>query len=522
MMGATGKYSLWRQPRRLLLMFTSLTLLALSPPSDAGEKVFSYALDGPPESLDFAKADSLRAERVAWLLCDTLVYVSPDGKSLQPGLAGSWTASPDEREVVMKLRPGAIFHDGTPVNAAAVKASIERQFRPGHELYTKEPRNTKEQMLSELIADIRVVNEGTLVFKFKYPGLHYLSEVDIGSPSALASLGKEFGRKPVCSGPFAFESWKDDRITVTAFDRYWAGRPKIDRVVFHIIRQSEAIVAKLINGELDFVPTIPDPNILEQLRENPKVRLMAVPGLNIFYLGMYTDRPPFNDPVLRKAIVQGIDSSRMAQILGRGATETAKGPLSPAMKGYDPEVTQVAYDPQSARELLTRAGFGSGTLRLVYNSSVAFLGELAGAVRSDLGRIGLTVEFVGKPSFRELVAAARAREGDMFLYTWFVRAPYPERILMPLFHSRAVGTSNLTRYQNPSVDKMLEEAIRLPEGAEQQRLYARIQRVIVDDAPMVFLFHWTRMAALRPRVKGLALKLDSAPADKLVTVDLVP
>jgi peptide/nickel transport system substrate-binding protein len=508
--------------RRWLCLVAMLLLFTVPGQVAGAEKVFSYALEGQPESLDFAKADSLRAERVAWLLCDTLVYVSRDGQALEPGLAVSWTMSPDEREVVMRLRPGASFHDGTPVNAVAVKASIERQFRPSHELYTREPGNTKERMLSELIEDIRVVDEGTLALKLRYPGLHYLSEVDIGSPTALARLGKDFGRKPVCSGPFKFESWSSDRITLTANEKYWAGRPKIDRVIFHIVSKSEMLLDKLLNGELDFAPVITDPKILEPLREDPAVKLVAVPGLNIFYLGMYTDRPPFANPTLRKAVVHAIDSSRLAQILGRGTTETAKGPLPPAMKGYDPEATQAAYDPQAARELLTKAGFGARTVRLLFNNSIPFISEQAGAIRSDLSHVGVTVELLGKRSFGEVVAAVRAREGDMFLYNWFVRAPYPERILMPLFHSRAVGTSNLTHYQNPNVDKTLDEAMQLPEGAEQRRLYSKIQRTIINDAPMVFLFHWTRMAAHRDRVKGLALKLDSAPADKLVQVDLGP
>ena len=108
----------------------------------------------------------------------------------------------------------------------------------------------------------------------------------------------------------------------------------------------------------------------------------------------------------------------------------------------------------------------------------------------------------------------------MFLYNWLVRGPYPERLLTPLFHSRSVGTSNLTRYRNAAVDRLLDEAFRLPDGPEQRRIYSQIQKTIVDDAPMVFLYHSTRMAAFASRVQGLSLKLDVAPYDKLIRVDL--
>jgi peptide/nickel transport system substrate-binding protein len=211
----------------------------------------------------------------------------------------------------------------------------------------------------------------------------------------------------------------------------------------------------------------------------------------------------------------------MAKILGRGTAEPAKGPLPPAMRYYDHTVSQAPYDPIAARELLKTTPLEARTVRLVFTDAIGLISEMAGAVRSDLERIGLNVEFVGKPSFREVVAAALAREGDMFIYNWHVSAPFPERLLMPLFASKATQT-NLTRYRNVDVDNMLEEAMRLPEGTEQQHLYSRIQRTIVADAPMAFLFHWTRMSAQHKRVKGLEPKLDSSPSDKLVNVDLEP
>ena len=110
----------------------------------------------------------------------------------------------------------------------------------------------------------------------------------------------------------------------------------------------------------------------------------------------------------------------------------------------------------------------------------------------------------------------------MFLYSWHVRAPYPERILLPLFHSGSAETTNLTQYHNPLLDKLLGEALQLPEGPAQNRLYSQAQRLIVDDAPMVFLYHATKMAAHTDRVRGLELNLGSLPHDKLVKVDVTP
>jgi peptide/nickel transport system substrate-binding protein len=509
--------------RASILAVVALVLCGPAAGATAAEKVLVHALEGQPESLDPAKASSERSIRVTWLVCDALVNVSRDGQGLEPGLAESWTTTPDGLRTVARLRRGVTFHDGTPLDAAAVKASFEREFRPDHELYTADPNNAKAQLLSQLIEDIQAPDPLTVAFTLKYPGLHYLSQIEVVSPTAAARLGREFGRSPVCSGPFRFESWAPDRIVLSANDRYWAGRPKIDRVVFRIIPETRAVVEALFKGEVDFVATLPEPLLFERLRENPRVRLVPVSGLNINYLGFYTDRAPFDNSSVRRAVAHAINVPRLVLFLARGASTAARGPLPPAMKGYDAAAAQPLHDPQLARDLLAKAGAAAGlTVSLVHNSAMTLAGELAGAIQSDLRRVGINVQLLGKPSWRDLVSAARAREGDMFLYNWHVRAPYPERLLVPLFHSRSVGTTNLTRYRNTVVDRLLDEALQLAEGPRRVAAYSQVQRLIVDDLPAVFLYHATRMAAFSDRIQALELNLGSLPHDKLTRVDLAP
>jgi len=506
-----------------VLVLTTLIGLATANSVGAAEKTFVYALYGEPETLDSAKMESERALHPAWLICDALVNLSRDGQRVEPGLAESWVVSPDGSRATLKIRAGVVFHDGTAVDARAVKASFERQFKPDHELYSAAPRNTKEQLLRELIDDVQAPDAGNIVFKLKYPGLHYLSQIDVISPTAAARLGRDFGRQPVCSGPFKFQSWSKDSIVVTANDRYWAGRPRIDRVVLRFVDEPKAIVDAVIRGEADFTPTLSETIYFERVRGSARVSLVPVSGLNVYYLGFYTHRAPFNDVRLRRAVAHAMNVPRIAVFIGRGAAVAAKGPLPPAVKGHDPSVGQAAYDPQAARELMASAGHLSGMgASLVYPSAVTLQAELAGAIQNDLRRIGINVELLGKPSYSELDAALRAGQGDMFLYSWHIRGPYPERILLPLFHSRSAGTTNLTRNSNSALDRLLEQVLRLPDGPDQQRAYSEIQRLIIDDVPMVFLYHGTRMAAVGGRVHGLLLNLGAKPYDKLVKVDLSP
>jgi peptide/nickel transport system substrate-binding protein len=455
-----------------------------------------------------------------WLICEALVNLSRDGQRVEPGLAESWTLTADGLLARMKIRSGVQFHDGTAVDAEAVRASVERHLQPAH---AGELRNSRE-LVRELVDTVTVQDATTIVFKFKYPGLHYLSQVDIVSPTAAGRLGKDFGRRPVCSGPFKFDSWAPgDRLTVVANDRYWAGRPRLDRVVFRFINEPAAVVEAMVRGEIEFSPHIVDPTLFEKVRSSVGVSLVQIPALNVTYLGFNVGKPPLNDPRVRKAIVQALDIDRMTVFLGRGAAVPARGPLSPAVKAYDPAVSQTAHDPAAARAALVKAGGGAGlALRLIHHEGYTIHHEVAGAIQNDLRRVGVAVELMGKASFGDVLAAVRAQDGDMFVSAWNVRGPYPERVLFPLFHSRSLDTTNLMRYRNPQLDAVLEEAVRLPDGPVQQRVYSQAQRLIVRDTPAAFLYHGARVAAVNKRVQRLELNLGSLPHDKLVNVDLQP
>lgn len=508
-----------RPCRSLRTLLLATLLLGLPGPAPAGEKVFVYGLEGAPATLDPAKASSSRTDRVLWLACDTLLNASRDGRTPEPGLAESWTTSPDGRELTVRLRPGATFHDGTPVDAEAVKAGYERQFRPDHPLYTREPKNSKEGRLAAFFEEIRVLDPRTLLLRLKSPRLDLLANLEVVSPTALRRLGAGFGRQPVCSGPFAFESWTREAITLAANLRYWGGRPKLDRVTFRILPEGKAMVEALARGELDFVPVISDPDYLELVQDFPQISFR---GQNVFYLGLATDTPPLDSRLVRQAIARAVDVPRLARYLGRGTATAARGPLPPGMPGVDPTVAQPPHDHLAARALLAQAGGPLRPLRLGYYGGIRFLAEYADHIKEELAHVGLQVELAEQKSFGELVRAAQERRLELFIYGWHVGGlAHPDRLLRPLFHSAETQT-NLTGYRSAEVDAWLDRAAQLPEGAERDRLYAQVQRQIVEDAPALFLFHFTRIAAHAWRVRGLELRIDVAPHDKLRLVDLAP
>jgi peptide/nickel transport system substrate-binding protein len=527
-----------RSDARLLLVVAALALFAVVSPSQAEEKVFVYALDGPPESLDPAKANSVRAQRLNWLRFDTLVNVSRDGLTIENGLAERHELSDGGRTVTLYLRRGVLFHDGTEVKADAVLKSFDRQYKARPEDKAIYPN---AEMLTNLIQDAQQIGDYTLTFRLKYPGLHRLSDIEIVKElKGQETRTDEHPDGMVGTGPFMLSKIVGNpyrQIVLGRFNpapkpnrnlqyKHWLGTPEIERVVFDVIPSEHTVVSEFLNGKVDFSPSLTNPDLIDRLGRSDKVRLKPIPGLNLYYLGLMYDRDPFQKKEMRQALTQALNVPRLST-LGRGLTDPARGPLPPAMKYYDPTVSQPAYDPKRAQETLkNKLGLSDELpkkLTLVYNNSMDLHASLAKYIEGELDRAGgITLELVPKQNHSELVAAVRRDEADMFIYSWFVRGPYPERLLTPLFHSKYREVSNLTHYANPKVDDLLDKAVLLPDGPSKKAMYSSIQRIIVDDLPMVFLYHLTRMAVYNSRVQGLELKLDAMPYDKLVGVRLKP
>ena len=163
-------------------------------------KVFVYALEGEPETLDpAAKRYSERAIRVKWLLFDSLVNIGSDGRRPEPGVAEAWTVSDGGRRVDMTIRNGVRFHDGTPLDVEAVRLCFDRQF-------ATDLHDPKKQVLSALMDDVQVCDSRTVVLRLKHDAFGYLArrylyKLGVVSPHALGRLGDDFARHPSAPAP---------------------------------------------------------------------------------------------------------------------------------------------------------------------------------------------------------------------------------------------------------------------------------------------------------------------------------
>lgn len=485
----------------------------------APQKVFIYHLAAPPDVLDPAKCNNARCQRVMWPIYEALVNLSKDSRTVVPGLAESWVVSADGLTYTFRLRKGVTFHDGSRFDATVAKLNLERNFLPGSRFYTATPPNVREKILTGLINEITVKDEQTLTVTLKNRKLHLLFLVPMVSVEALAKHGPRVGEHPTGTGPFRFVRSNAEEIRLAANPAYWGGRPRLDELSFRIIPQAEKMSQEFLSGRLDFLPDV-EPLYIERIVANPHTKLIRLPTLSLYYLGLRTDRKPFSDLRVRQALTRAIDVDRAVLFIMRGTGIPAYGPLPPEAEGYDASIKRTPHQPDAARRLLADAGI-TGNLRvsLVFNEWEHFA-ELAQAVRVDLAKVGVTVDLVPTSSWKELVDEIRKGKGDMFMYSWLIPVADADAWLTPLFQSKS--SDNLTQYVNPTVDRLLEQAKSMVNDANRLELYRKAQGVIVDDAPMVFLFHKVRVSAYNTRVVGLELNTQSYPMDRYVRIDLRP
>jgi peptide/nickel transport system substrate-binding protein len=498
-----------------IALLLALLVVIWTSPAAARERSFVYHLDGAPELLDPAKCNNLRCQAVMWPIYEPLVDLSKD-RGVVPHLAESWSVSPDGLTYTFRLRSGVTLHDGTPFDAEAAKVNLERNYVPGSRFYSSSPPNVREKIIAGLIKDVTATNDRTLTVVLKNRKVHLLFLVPMVSPAALGKGSDAVGRHPVGTGPFTFQRWTAGEIQLAANRTYWAGPPRLDHLTFKIIPDWELTMQEFKAGRLDFLREI-EPVHFERVVAQPSAKILRIPTLSIYYLGFRVDRRPFSDVRIRRAFAKALNTERTILFISRGMGIPAYGPLPPGVEAYDAGLKRPQHDPAGAITLLQEVGLTDLRVALHYNADWGFLSELSEAIKADLGKVGVTLDLVPVSGYRQFLDGVRKGEADLFLYNWFSHFTDPEIFLAPLFQTRSVD--NLTHYSNPKVDALLEEA-RAPLPAEARvQLYRQAQQIVVEDAPMVFLFHKVRVSAYNTRLSGLELNVQSFPVDRFARLE---
>ena len=425
------------------------------------------------DTLDPHYTSSLGSIKVINNIYNGILKVAYDGKkvSFEPDLAERWDAVSD-RVHVFRLRKGVKFHNGDPLNAEAVKWSIER---------VRDPANKSQHAYPyEDLSSVDVIDEFTVRLTFSKP-YAFLPIALTGSTgragtivnrSAIEKLGREYGRAPIGTGPFRFVSWRENDSIVLErnADYFEKGLPYLDRVEIRLIREPSSGVAALLSGQVDGLSLVPF-QFVPGLRKAANVVLHGQVEGNYSYVGMNNRKGPFMDANLRRAVAFAIDRDVIVNQGYFGEAIPAFTPISPPMAPfYDANIAKTTrghrLDLKRAMEFRKKAAV-QGEVHPVYGVAGGFTGSGGSGTRiSQL--LGPMLEKIGiKPRIELSDRAAwlkRRNTGDF-----------------DMFDAEAADTLDVKR---------------------RMTLYTRAVDVLMDDAPLAMLAHMKVFKAFNRRVRG--------------------
>jgi len=327
----------------------------------------------------------------------------------------------------------------------------------------------------------------------------------------------------VGTGPFVLESYVPDHKLVLArnpncWERDGDGRrlPYLDRVVLRTAREGIVAFFDFERGGYDamgipneFWDRVMTPERTLQ-PDYARFKLDYATEMAVFYYGfLMTDPILGGNKKLRQALNWAIDRQGIIDALLDGRAEPARGIYPPSMPGYEPVVEGYGYDPQRARGLLAEAGYPDGRglpeLTLTIAAETTRGQAIEVAVQAMLEDIGVKVQ-MERLSWPQFLEAADAGRLSFFRLGWIADYPDPENFLaLCITDNFSPHGPNGTFYSNPEVDRLYREALRERDPARRMRLYAEAERIVVDDAPWIFLFSSKRYRLAQPYVRGMAM-----------------
>jgi peptide/nickel transport system substrate-binding protein len=449
--------------------------------------VFSNIAETP--TLDPAVAFSSDGLEFVRNVYEGLLEYKPASVELQPGLAESWQVSPDQKTFTFKLRQGVKFQDGSTLDAAVVKAGLDR---------IKEVNQGPATLMSG-VDSVAAPATDTVVITLKTPDVYFLGtlpKLPIVSQQAVEQhkTAKDplaadwFTTNAAGTGPYQLESWARNRqINLRRFDGYWRPFPEGSptKVVLRVDPDVSTALQLLQQGQVDMLGAVgPDESAAaEQLRG---VKVVKQPAYEVKTVLLNVTKGPLKDPKVREAIALAFDYKAMLDFF-KGYGTTPGGPLPTTLTGIGPAPAPAAQDLDKAKQLLEEAGYGDGKLKLTYLGLKGLsYEEFAGTnLQAQLAKIGVKIEqqLTPWPQMVEIMAK-ESTSADLSFLNQSVFTNDPTFLLRSAYSSATIaskGGYNWSYYQNPEVDQMLDQVKAVTDAAERERMIGELQQRIVDD-----------------------------------------
>lgn len=519
---------------KYVALLCSATVLAACEPvadhSQVEQDGLVYCSEGNPESFNPQLGTSgTTVDATSAQIYDRLLDYDAQRQQFVPALARGWQALDNGTRYRFSLRDDVAFHStpwfhpSRPFNADDVVFSFNRWLNsqhPYHHINGGRYPFFRSSGLIRLIDSIQKVDAYTVDITLNQPDSSFLA--NLATDFAII-LSEEYGlqllrenqpelidRLPVGTGPFQFELFrKDFIIRYKRHENYWREAPEIKRLVYVITPNANKRMLKLVTGECDVIP-YPLVNELSQLDQGAEIDVGSAVSPNVAFWAFNTQRPPFDNVLVRRALAHAINRPAIVQTIYDGNARLATGMLPETSWAYSDAEQTYPYDPAKARELLTQAGFPNGfnmtiwamPVQRAYNPNAQRMAEL---MQADLARIGIQATIVSYEwnTFRQRLVAG---EHDTVLIGWVADNADPDNFFRPVLSCAAERSgNNRAMWCNPEFDQLLISAISESDIDQRKHLYQFIEDMVMQQAPLVPIANSLRYQAHRSDIEGVEL-----------------
>lgn len=475
-------------------------------PKKGGDLIVGY--DSDVSNYDPILGNSGNDHALLYPVYDTLVNYNSNLEP-EPGLAESWE-TPDEKTIILHLREGVTFHDGTNFDAEAVKFNLDRA-------------NSEESKVSDLInvESVEVVDTYTVKLNLKQPDSSIILALSdrtgmMVSPAAVEKLGADFAQNPVGAGPFKFVKWvRNGEIKLEAYESYWQeGLPYLDSITAKIMPDENTRLNAFKSSQLDFYWNV-SANNLQVLKNDKKVTLDT--NMRVYFHNIYlnTKMEPFDKKEVRQAFLHSIDREAIVKAIYLGNGEPAYQAFPKDYWASNPDM-KIEYDPAKSKELLKSVGLDTVRFEM-FVPTIPEYQRVAEAIRGQAKEAGFDISIQSMELTKGVTVYFNEKQIPANLTSWTGR-PDPQQTVN-LFLSGS-GFYNAGGETSPEKEALIAQAAASYDQEERKELYGKINEMaILDEAMTVPVVFTPVTGAMKPQVKGFEGTLLGKPKISFLWLD---
>lgn len=491
---------------------------------------FIYCSEGNPSSFNpQLDTSGTTVDASSHQIYDRLLEFDTASREIKPSLASSWLVSDDGLVYTFQLRKDVQFHStayfnpSRNFNADDVIFSFNRwrdNEHPYHSVSGGIYPYFNSLDLGKIIKTIKRINGYRIEIHLQRPDSSFLANLatdfsvilseEYAQQLLLAGRKAQIDTLPVGTGPYYFVDFrKDDFIRYKPHPNHWDMKKLPAQLVFDITPSSSLRLAKLLSGECDAI-AYPSQSELQFIRSRNDIVLDEKPGLNLAYWAFNTAKPPFDQPILRRALGLAIDKNALIDTVYFGSAERATRLVPPTSWAWDNVGNSVNYNPTLARQLISQADLPNDfsieiwaiPVQRAYNPNASKMAELIQGYLQVVG-VSSTIVTYDWDTFREKL---RKGEHDSVLIGWTADNGDPDNFYRPLLSCAAIESgTNRARWCSEEYDNLISQALQHTDLELRQAYYSQANELIEQELPLVPIAHAFRYQAFKHDVKGLEI-----------------